>query len=183
MDDVAKRAISFETKKSSALSFAAGLPGGVAMLGTVPADVTQYYVHAFRVMQKLAYAYGWQSFLEDCSETDDETLGLMGAFLGVMLGIAGANGALTSFAATVARPAVQRTIASQALTKGTVYPVVKQVMRAIGVHVTKQGFAKTVSKVVPVVGGVVSGGLTFASLTVGSRKLMKQLRELPPARG
>ena len=42
LDEIASAAISLETRKSSALSFAAGLPGGFAMLGTVPADVTQY---------------------------------------------------------------------------------------------------------------------------------------------
>ena len=35
------------------------------MAGTIPADMTQYYVHAFRIMQKLAYLYGWQTFLKN----------------------------------------------------------------------------------------------------------------------
>ena len=60
LDKLASDAISFETKKSTALSFAAGIPGGLAMLGTVPADLTQYYVHSLRIMQKLAYLYGWR---------------------------------------------------------------------------------------------------------------------------
>ena len=50
VDSIAMDVIDFETKKSSVLSFSAGLPGGLAMLGTIPADVTQYYVHAFRIM-------------------------------------------------------------------------------------------------------------------------------------
>lgn len=74
VDSIAMDVIDFETKKSTVLSFSAGLPGGLAMLGTIPADVTQYYVHAFRIMQKLAYLYGWQSFIDDCDEMDDETL-------------------------------------------------------------------------------------------------------------
>ena len=41
LDKLANDAISFETKKSTALSFAAGIPGGLAMLGTVPADLTR----------------------------------------------------------------------------------------------------------------------------------------------
>lgn len=45
---------------------------------------------------------------------------------------------------------------------------------------TKQSFAKTVSKVVAVVGGIVSGGLTFVTLRSQSNRLMKHLRELPP---
>lgn len=55
LDALARASVDFETKKSAALSFAAGLPGGLAMLATVPGDVTQYYVHAFRIMQKLSY--------------------------------------------------------------------------------------------------------------------------------
>ena len=58
LDDVARHSIAFETKKSATMAFAAGLPGGFALVGTVPADIAQYYVHAFRVMQKLAYLYG-----------------------------------------------------------------------------------------------------------------------------
>lgn len=60
LDGLADSIISFETNKSTAMSFAAGIPGGFAMLGTIPADLMQYYVHAFRVMQKLAYLYGWR---------------------------------------------------------------------------------------------------------------------------
>lgn len=180
LDEIAASAIDFETGKSTALSFAAGLPGGFAMLGTVPADITQFYVHAFRVMQKLAYIYGWQSFLNDIEDIDDETLGMFAAFLGVMMGIGGASTSLSFFAVQVARPAVQKKIASVALTKTAWYLPMKQTLRIIGVQVTKQSFAKTVSKVVPVVGGVVSGGLTFVTLKVQSKRLMTHLRELPP---
>ena len=42
LDKLADGIISFETNKSAAMSFAAGIPGGFAMLGTIPADLTQY---------------------------------------------------------------------------------------------------------------------------------------------
>lgn len=180
LDEIAESAIDFETGKSAALSFAAGLPGGFAMLGTVPADITQFYVHAFRVMQKVAYVYGWQSFLDDIEDIDDETLGILAAFLGVMMGVGSASSSVSLFAVQVARPAVQKKIASVALTKTAWYLPMKQTLRIIGVQVTKQSFAKTVSKVVPVVGGVVSGGLTFVTLNLQSNRLKKHLRELPP---
>jgi hypothetical protein len=44
---------------------------------------------------------------------------------------------------------------------------------------TKETFAKTVSKVVPVVGGAISGGLTYASFKPGAERLRKYLRSLP----
>ena len=180
LDEMALAAVEFETRKSTFLSFAAGIPGGLAMLGTVPGDITQFYVHAFRIMQKVAYIYGWQSFLEDTDEIDDETLGKLATFLGVMMGVGGASASLTHFASNIARPAVQRQIAGIALTKTAWYGPMKQVLRVIGVQVTKDSFAKAASKVVPVVGGVVSGTLTYVMLGVQSRRLMEHLRELPP---
>ena len=180
LDDMANAAIAFETRKSSALSFAAGLPGGFGLLATVPGDVTQFYVHAFRVMQKTAYVYGWQSFLEDSKEVDDETLGKLSMFLGVMLGVGGASSSLTVFAASVARPTIQKQVAGKALTKTTWYPVMKSTLRVIGVKLTKDSLAKTVTKVVPVAGGVISGGMTFVTLRGQSKRLMEHLRELPP---
>ena len=180
LDDMANAAIAFETRKSSALSFAAGLPGGFGLLATGPGDVTQFYVHAFRVMQKTAYVYGWQSFLEDSKEVDDETLGKLSMFLGVMLGVGGASSSLTVFAASVARPAIQKQVAGKALTKTTWYPVMKSTLRVIGVKLTKDSLAKTVTKVVPVAGGVISGGMTFVTLRGQSKRLMEHLRELPP---
>ena len=74
LDKLAEDIISFETNKSAAMSFAAGLPGGFAMVGTIPVDLTQYYVHAFRIMQKLAYLYGWRELISDMDEVDDETI-------------------------------------------------------------------------------------------------------------
>ena len=180
LDGMANAAIAFETRKSSALSFAAGLPGGFGLLATVPGDVPQFYVHAFRVMQKTAYVYGWQSFLEDSKEVDDETLGKLSMFLGVMLGVGGASSSLTVFAASVARPAIQKQVAGKALTKTTWYPVMKSTLRVIGVKLTKDSLAKTVTKVVPVAGGVISGGMTFVTLRGQSKRLMEHLRELPP---
>ncbi|GAA1128611.1 hypothetical protein [Citricoccus alkalitolerans] len=180
LDEIAKSAIDFETKKSTGMSFAAGLPGGFAMLGTVPADITQFYVHAFRIMQKVAYIYGWQSFLRDTEDIDDETLGKLAAFLGVMMGVAGASTSVTAFAAQVARPAIQKKITSVALTKTSWFLPMKQTMKLIGIQVTKKSFANAATKVVPVVGGVISGSLTFVTLNAQAKRLMNHLREIPP---
>lgn len=183
LDRIAQTSISFETKKSSALSFAAGLPGGLAAVGTVPADLTQYYVHAFRIMQKLAYVYGWQSFLEDLDDIDDETLGLLAAFLGVMLGVAGANANLAAFARQVARPAIEKNVANKALMKTAYYPAIKNTLKLVGVKVNRDIFASGVTKAVPVIGGLSAAGMTFAGLRSQSVRLMNHLRDLPLATG
>lgn len=80
LDRIAAEVIDFETKKCSALSFLAGLPGGVAIAGSITADAAQHFAHVMRIEQKLAYLYGWQSFLDKENEVDDETVGLLIAF-------------------------------------------------------------------------------------------------------
>lgn len=180
LDKLANDAISYETKKSTALSFVAGIPGGLAMLGTVPADLGQYYVHSLRIMQKLAYLYGWKEFLTDPEDLDDETVAQMGLFFGVMLGVAGAAESMRDFARMIVAPAIEKRVARKALMKGTWYPVVKKSLKVIGISVTKQGFTKTMSKILPLIGGVISGGMTFVSLQTQANRLKQHLRQLPP---
>jgi len=180
LDGLAKATIDFEVRKSATMSFFTGLPGGFAMLASVPTDVAQYYVHAFRLMQKLSYIYGWQSFLGDLDDADDDTMGKFVVFLGVMMGVGGAANSLSVLANKIARPALRKRIARQALTKTSWYPIIKKTLTLIGVKITKDSFARTVTKVVPVVGGVISGGMTFKSLRGQSVRLQRHLRELPP---
>ena len=179
LDKLADGIISFETNKSAAMSFAAGLPGGFAMLGTIPADLMQYYAHALRIMQKLAYLYGWRDLLADVDE-DDEMIGVLAVFFGVMLGVGGAAQSLTAFARIAAKTAYQKHVTKRALMSITWYPVVKYSLRVIGINITKSSFTKGASKIVPVIGGFVSSGLTFMALQTQSARLKGHLRELPP---
>ncbi|APT92141.1 hypothetical protein CPHO_03715 [Corynebacterium phocae] len=180
LDEIAQDAADFEIKKSSAISLGSGLPGGLALFVSVPADITQQYIFNFRIMQKVAYAYGWQSFLEDSKDVDDETLNTMLMFLSVMLGITGANRALGQFLLNTVGPAVGKKITNTALMKTVWYPVLKRTLRYVGVQITKNSLGKAVTKAIPVAGGVVSGGLTFVSLKQQSARIIEQLRELPP---
>ena len=180
IDRLAEEAISYETNKSAAISFVAGIPGGFAMLGTIPADLMQYYAHALRIMQKLAYLYGRGELLPDGRENDDDTLGVLAVFFGVMLGVGGAAQSLTAFARVAAKTAYQNHATKRALMSITWYPVVKHSLRLIGINITKSTAAKGFSKIVPVIGGFVSSGLTFMALQSQSALLKEHLREIPP---
>ena len=180
IDRLAEEAISYEMNKSAAISFVAGIPGGFAMLGTIPADLMQYYVHALRIMQKLAYLYGWGELLPDGRDADDDTLGVLTVFFGVMLGVGGAAQSLTAFARVAAKTAYQNHATKRALMSITWYPVVKHSLRLIGINITKSTAAKGFSKIVPVIGGFVSSGLTFMALQTQSALLKEHLREIPP---
>ena len=180
IDRLAEEAISYEMNKSAAISFVAGIPGGFAMLGTIPADLMQYYVHALRIMQKLAYLYGWGELLPDGRDADDDTLGVLTVFFGVMLGVGGAAQSLTAFARVAVKTAYQNHATKRALMSITWYPVVKHSLRLIGINITKSTAAKGFSKIVPVIGGFVSSGLTFMALQSQSALLKEHLREIPP---
>ena len=180
IDKLAEDAISYETNKSAAISFVAGIPGGFAMLGTIPADLMQYYLHALRIMQKLAYLYGWSELIPDDRDTDDDTIGVLAVFFGVMLGVGGAAQSLTAFARVAAKTAYQNHATKRALMSITWYPVVKHSLRLIGINITKSTAAKGFSKLVPVIGGFVSSGLTFMALQSQSALLKEHLREIPP---
>ena len=161
-EKAARDAISFETGKACAISFAAGLPGGLAMAATIPADAAQYLAHALRIVQKLAYLYGWSSFNLENPSFDDDTMGALVMLLGVMMGVGAANKAIACFAKEVVQEAVVKAVGNAALMKTTFYPVLKKVLGTIGVKLTKQTFAKGIGKAIPILGGAVGAGLTAA---------------------
>ena len=176
---IAKHCINLETNKVSAISFAAGVPGGFTMLGTVPADLAQFTAHQLRISQKLAYLYGWEElFGED--GMDDGTQDIMTLFFGIMFGDNGATTVVSQIAKQAATATVKK-LPQKALTKGAIYPIVKQIAKILGQRMTKDIFAKGVGKVIPIVGGFISGGLTYAMFKPMSYKLQKHLKTLPLA--
>lgn len=177
IERIAKRVILYETNKVSAISFAAGLPGGYAMIATVPADLTQYFAFILRVMQKLAYLYGFGEFELREDSINDNTMNELLIFVGVMFGVQEAQKGIKVIASYAAARVV-KTLSRKALTKGAVYPIVKKAAQQVGIRMTRQVFAKGVSKVVPVVGGVLCGGLTYATFMPCAYKLKKSLSRL-----
>ena len=55
---LASKLILTRTSQSSLASFVAGIPGGLAMAATIPADVLQFFGMALRLAQELSYLYG-----------------------------------------------------------------------------------------------------------------------------
>lgn len=174
----ANDSIKYETAKATGLSAAAGIPGGFAMIGTVPADIAQYFAHVLRIAQKLAYLYSWPDlFAEDGDAPDDATEGILTLFVGVMFGVQLAQSGVTRMSTMIAGQVLKK-LPQQTLTKGALYPVVKRVAAYLGVSMTKQLFAGGVAKMIPIIGAVFSGGLTLATFLPMSKRLQKHLASL-----
>ena len=178
IDKFAEQVITYERNCVTAMSTALGMPGGAAMIATVPSDMIQYYGFMLRAAQKLLYLYGFPEI--DVEEKDNifdsETLNMLTLCLGVMFGVAGANQALRVIANALAK-GVEKKLLRAALTKGTIYPIVKNVAKWFGANMTKKVFAGFFKKAIPVIGGAIGGTITYLSFRPCCEKLKASLRD------
>ena len=100
IDKIANEVIKFERNCVSGISAALGVPGGWAMIATIPADIVQYYGYLLRATQKLLYLYGFPQIdmEEQGNKFDDATMNTLIICFGVMYGTLGANNALKAMA-------------------------------------------------------------------------------------
>ena len=178
INKLADDTIKFERNCVSGISAALGLPGGAAMIATIPADIVQYYGYMLRTAQKLMYLYGFPEITIENNETelDTATVNTLTVCLGVMYGVVGANNAIKAMAKALSE-GVSKQLLKKALTKGTIYPVVKAVSKWFNVKMTKEIFAGFFKKSIPVVGGVIGAGLTFATFKPCCEKLKRSLQD------
>ena len=148
IEKYANEVIKFERNCVTGISAALSAPGGFAMAATIPADIAQYYGYMLRVTQKLLYLYGFPQI--DVTEKGRK-------FDTETLNIL--------------------KLMKKALTKGTVYPIVKSVAKWFGVKMTKEVFTGFFKHAIPVVGGVIGGGLTYMSFKPCCDKLKQSLQD------
>ena len=178
IEKIATAVIQNERLKVSGISAALGTPGGAAMIATIPADIAQYYGCMLRVAQKLLYLYGFPQidYKENEQAFDTETMNQIILCMGVMFGVANAKTGLLALAKALGT-GVEKQLLKKALTKGTIYPIVKSISKWFGVKMTKEVFAGFFKKAIPVVGGVIGGGLTYATFKPCCVKLKTVLED------
>ena len=138
VDTIAGQIISSEVNKASGVSVAAG-----STWATLPADVIQYFGFVLRIVQKLAYLYGWKAFdltIEEGKLVSEESANELTRLIGIMFDA-------------------------------------KAEDKDIGAKMGKLTLAKGVVAPVPVLGGVLSGGLTYATLRPYAERLKDRLSE------
>ncbi len=177
VDKIADGVIQYERLRVSGISTALSIPGGVTMVATLPTDIAQYYGYMLRAAQKLLYLYGFPEIdINDNQLLDSATMNTIIVCMGVMYGVAGANTALKTMAKALGK-GVEKKLINTALTKGTIYPIVKSVAKWFNVRMTKEIFAGFFKKTIPIVGGVIGGGITYATFKPCCERLKNTLRE------
>lgn len=178
IDKIVDEVIKYERNCVSGISTLLGMPGGLAMAATIPTDIVQYYGYMLRATQKLMYLYGFPEINVDekNNKFDSETINILTICLGVMYGAAGANNALKVLAKSLGT-GVEKQLMNKALTKGTIYPIVRNVSKWFGKKMTKEVFAGFFKKTIPVMGGLVGGGITYVSFKPCCDRLKSSLQD------
>lgn len=170
INNIANRLIMKRTSQSSIASFAAGIPGGLAMAATIPADILQFFGMSLRLAQELSYLYGADDLWKNGKIDDEKVKNQLILYCGVMFGVSGAVSGVRVLSTQVAKTALKK-IPQKALTKTFWYPMIKKICSFVGYTLTKKTLASGVSKAIPVIGGVISGTINFASMMPMARKL------------
>ena len=165
------------TAQSSITSGAMGIPGGLAMMATIPVDMLQVYATTLKLVQELMYIYGAQDIWKNGQVDEEIVQNQLILYCGVMLGVSIATAGVRVLATQMAKVALKK-LPQKALTKTFWYPIIKSIGKSIGLTITKKSLANGVSKAIPVIGGVVSGTMTFVSMKSMAEKLQATLEEV-----
>lgn len=167
VDSLAKKArkvVELNSSLPALASFILGLPSNpVTMLPAVGIGSAKNFVFVLRMAQQIAYLFGeYDLFVNGQTDMPEEAQMRIIAYLGAMFGVSGAAGLIAKVQGAVGVNLGKKLVA-QPLMKTTWSPLLKKTAALIGQKMTKQTLAKGVTKAVPVLGGAVSGGLTFAT--------------------
>lgn len=176
LDKKATSRINYIVSQSSAVSFATGIPGGFAMAATIPTDIAQFYGYSLKLAQEISYIYGYNDIWDNQDQLSESAKNTLILYLGIMLGVTSAGSAVRILSGKLSSQALKK-IPQRALTQTIYYPIIKKTLGIFGTKLTKATFAKGVSKMIPVLGGAVSGGLNFFSMKPMAIRLKSELRK------
>lgn len=106
--NAANKLIIKRTSQSSIASFVTGIPGGLAMAATIPADVMQFFGMALRLAQELSYLYGGEDLWTDGKIDDEKVKSQLIMYCGVMFGVSGAVSGVRVLTTQIAKTTIKK---------------------------------------------------------------------------
>lgn len=181
LEKAAQHVINVQTFKVTSLSTIAGIPGGLAMLGTVPADIVNFYYHTIVIGQKLGYLWGFPDMLDDNGNITDKGRIILTGFIGVMNKIAAAEQVVKAIAKDLVKRTAGETaerMATKLFMKPVIAQSVEQVAKKLSLQIASKSSVRLVNKLIPVISGVICGTMTYASFKNQAKKLNLNLRSI-----
>jgi hypothetical protein len=166
MDKIAADLILGRSGTVTAISTAAGLPGGFAMAATIPADLIQFYWHVIVAAQELAYIYGFPSL----SENEENFNSVLTVLIGVMAGIGEAVETINEVMGEQLKNKMGKIALGKILDK-----TVTRIAVIISLRINKKTFFLAVFKATPLIGGLISGSVTLFSFNPMCNRLKGKL--------
>ena len=175
LESITRKVIKNHTYKVTGISTLSGMPGGIVMVATIPADLAQFYYHVIVLAQKLAYLYGYPQFDGD-DEGDEELVYQLTLFIGVMYDVNEARKAVLAASHRLAANGLSK-VPGETLTQTGFYILKKNTARWVGIKVTEKTFSQGLGKIIPIVSGLVSGGISYTTFSPMAKKLKATLVE------
>jgi len=179
IENKANSIINAHTAKVTAISTASGIPGGFAMLVTIPADLANYYFHVVAVGQKLGYLYGFPDMVDKSGNLTEDGQIMLTAFIGVMNKVTMANELIKKLAVELGKRTSEETaarVAGNILSKQIVAQGVEVIARKLGTQITAKTASRGITKAIPVISGLVCGGITLTTFKSQANRLHEFLK-------
>ena len=179
IENAASNAISSHTAKATAISAISGIPGGVAMLVAIPADMANYYFHVVAVGQKLGYLYGFPDMIDDSGRLTSDGEIMLTAFIGVMNKVEVAKELVKKIAVEVAKRISEETairVAGNILSKQFIAQAIEVISTKLGMQIAAKGVGRGFYKAIPLLSGVICGTITYATFKPQAKRLHEVLK-------
>lgn len=179
IEKAASSVINFHTSRVTTLSALAGIPGGLAMIATIPADVANYYYHVASVGQKLGYLYGFPDMIDDRGNLTQDGEIMLTAFIGVMNKVEMANTLIKKLAVEMTKRLSEETavrVAGNILSKQIVSQAVEVIARKLGTQIAAKNVGRGIAKAIPLISGAICGGITYATFKPQAKRLHEALK-------
>ena len=170
---IADKVIKSAVLQTAGLSFLAGLPGGVWGIAAAGPDIVQNLAYYIILSQKLAYVYG-VNFYETAFPTDSEyqkssTL----LCLGFMLGVNDVDSLIQKVLGGAWKNSGKEFV--EFLMKTAGFALARKILTSIGERLANKGATNVLGKAVPLLGGLLSGGMTFADFKKSAARMQQKL--------
>ncbi len=176
IDKISDICINYETNKVTLISGITGLPGGWTLAATIPADVAQYFAHIMIIAQKLAYLHGWRQVDSIEDDLNSESANELLIFIAVMMGVGGIGSNVASLASKIAANNGLKFL-FKGMWKNATFKLIQKILKQIGIKITQTSVSKAFSKVVPILGGIISGAVTYNTYKPMCKKLKEALSQ------
>ncbi len=134
------------------------------------ADILQFYSIALGAAQEISYLYGESDLWKRGSIDSKEVKNQLMLYCLVMLGATGAAKTVRVFASSLAKE-----VKKKMLTKIFYFPLIKAASKALGKDVSTKSISQGISQTIPVMGEIVSDGITLATLLPMGNRLIDAL--------